>query len=111
MRGIEELRSLEDCRRVLKGRERRKIAYETWLEKWGERSYVVRFRGTAVVWYKGDEVVLRTGGWKTAVTKRRMNQFSPVRVWQEDWKWYWEWRGWSGEWEEPCVVVSLWKGK
>lgn len=63
---------------------------ETYLQRKGEDIAVV-YRGTAVVTFKPDgAVVLNSGGWETATTKSRINQYipDPWRVWQEDWTWY-----------------------
>lgn len=59
---------------------------------------VVTYHDTDVVIASGSDltgydVILNTGGWKTATTKTRMNQFSneyglPFNVYQRDYTWY-----------------------
>lgn len=49
----------------------------------------VRLHDTDIVTYHADgRIVLKTGGWKTATTKARMNEFSPARVHQADFEWF-----------------------
>lgn len=38
--------------------------------------------------HKDGTYTLRTGGWNTVTTKDRINQYSPVRVYQRDYQWY-----------------------
>lgn len=49
----------------------------------------VRFHLTDIVTYEPNDIVrLDSGGWYTVTTKARMNQFSPVMVYQSDFDWY-----------------------
>ena len=53
----------------------------------------VRYHNTRVVSAAGRTVTLRNGGWYTATTKKRMNQFAyqyGYRFWvyQKDFAWY-----------------------
>ena len=53
----------------------------------------VVFWTTEIVRFNSQEIVLNTGGWHTATTKRRMNQVSDsfglgFHVYQEDFIWY-----------------------
>ena len=49
----------------------------------------VFYHGTPVVTYHDDgTVTLRTGGWHTSTTKVRINDFSPARIYQKDFNWY-----------------------
>lgn len=54
----------------------------------------VRYHATRVASLAPDgTITLRTGGWRTVTTKKRMNQAlatwgSPYRVYQEDHEWY-----------------------
>ena len=50
---------------------------------------VVRFK----VWFKGERIILNTGGWFTATTKLRMNQAANqfglgFRVYQKNHEWF-----------------------
>jgi len=54
---------------------------------------VVQFHYTNVVKFNDYEIILNTGGWKTATTKRRMNQAAEqfgldFRVYQKDFDWF-----------------------
>lgn len=41
-----------------------------------------------VVLYPNGLVKLQTGGWQTATTKDRINQYSPVKVTQRNYEWF-----------------------
>jgi hypothetical protein len=41
-----------------------------------------------VVIYPDDTVMLNSGGWHTHTTKKRINQYSPVQVYQKNYEWY-----------------------
>jgi hypothetical protein len=41
-----------------------------------------------VVLYPNGLVKLQTGGWQTVTTKDRINQYSPVRVYQRNYEWF-----------------------
>lgn len=66
-------------------------ATELYISRTGET--VLKYHNTEVVSYGRGVVVLNHGGWKTATTKRRMNQFAEraglkYRVFQKDFRWY-----------------------
>jgi hypothetical protein len=61
----------------------------THAERMGNGSITLRYHGTPVVTYFPDgRITLRTGGWRTATTKARINQFSPFHVWQSKREWF-----------------------
>jgi hypothetical protein len=65
----------------LDGRDSRKIANNTYLERIAADAVAVVLHGTAVVTFRRDGTcTLDSGGWKTATTKDRINNFSPFRV-------------------------------
>lgn len=41
-----------------------------------------------VVLYPNGLVKLQTGGWQTITTKDRINQYSPVKVYQRNYEWF-----------------------
>jgi hypothetical protein len=45
---------------------------------------------TDILQFKGDKIILNTGGYKTVTTKARINQFLPgkIKVYQKNYKWY-----------------------
>lgn len=54
---------------------------------------VVTYHTTPVVTVDGHNVTLRSGGWRTATTKSRMNQTANqlglrFNVYQKDWDWF-----------------------
>ena len=68
---------------------RRKIGNNTYAE--------MNFDGSVGIWLHSTEVVtihpdntytLRCGGWQTVTTKDRINQYSPVRVYQKNFEWF-----------------------
>ena len=53
----------------------------------------VRYHDTNIVAFTPSAVVLNSGGWRTATTKRRMNEVSDhyglrFHIYQEDFKWW-----------------------
>lgn len=49
----------------------------------------LRYHGTSVVtWRRNGDVILRSNGFRTVTTKARINDAAPVRVWQENFKWF-----------------------
>lgn len=60
----------------------RKVAHETWLKRDAVTDDVhVRYHSTAVVTiHEDDTYTLRTGGWFTKTTKKRIEDFSPVWI-------------------------------
>lgn len=68
---------------------RKKLQNNTWLEKLEDGTFGVRLHDTYVVKIKPDGTyILNTGGWKTAMTKQRINDYSPARIFQERGNWY-----------------------
>lgn len=67
----------------------RKVGNNTYAEimPWGDVD--IMLHGTTVVSIHPDNsVTLNTGGWHTVTTKDRINQYSPVRVYQRKGQWY-----------------------
>jgi hypothetical protein len=87
----EEARIMAQTRKV-RGR-------ATKVQKGEAGNLVVRFHTTDVVTvYHNGTVILRTGGWKTATTKLRMNQAANqfklgYLVYQKDKNWFVTWKG------------------
>lgn len=68
--------SYDEAVAALKGRERRTIAGNTWLER-GD-NITLRYHGTNVVTFRPDgSMVLNSGGWRTPTTKERINWCLP----------------------------------
>tara|TARA_R100000656_G_scaffold124777_1_gene103808 strand:- start:1146 stop:1466 length:321 start_codon:yes stop_codon:yes gene_type:complete len=63
------------------------------VEVYGIQATSVRLHSTDVVQLMQDRIILNTNGWKTPVTKRRMNQTSELydldyEVFQVNYEWY-----------------------
>lgn len=56
-------------------------------------STVVRYHSTDVISWNSQDIILNSGGWRTATTRLRMNQASNqfdlgIHVFQEDHEWF-----------------------
>jgi len=61
----------------------------TWIERISPTEIGVRYHTTYVVSYDITGTIwLDSDGHRTVTTKRRMNQFSPARIWQNRFNWY-----------------------
>jgi hypothetical protein len=70
-------------------RKERKVGNNTYAEIEYDDSVSIRLHGTAVVrFYPNGTVKLNSGGWRTHTTKKRINQYSPVYVYQKKYEWY-----------------------
>jgi len=68
---------------------RRKIANNTYAEILHDNSVGIMLHSTYVVKIHPDDTyTLQTGGWQTSTTKDRINQYSPVRVYQRKHEWF-----------------------
>ncbi len=59
--------------------------------------YEVRLHGNLIIEIYPDYTRVYDGGWRTMTTKARLNQFSPINVYQRDFVWYI-----NGEVEQQC---------
>lgn len=70
-------------------RSQRKIGNNTYAYIQHDGSVAIELHGTkVVVLYPNGLVKLNSGGWRTHTTKKRINQYSPVRIYQEKYQWY-----------------------
>ena len=68
---------------------RRKIGHNTYAEILHDNSVGIMLHSTYVVKIHPDNTyTLQTGGWQTVTTKDRINQYSPVRVYQRKHEWF-----------------------
>lgn len=68
---------------------RRKVSNNTYAEILSDNSVAVTLHSTPVVTIHEDGTyTLRCGGWQTVTTKDRINQYSPVRVYQRNYEWF-----------------------
>lgn len=66
----------------------RKVANNTRLEARPGSGVALRLHQTDVVTFYPDFVTLNSGGWHTATTKDRINEWSPTRVSQRKFEWF-----------------------
>lgn len=64
-----------------------KIAHNTTLERESD-CVVLRYHDNPIIVYYPEFVSLSSCGWRTTTTKRRLNQFTRVRVYQKEFVWY-----------------------
>jgi hypothetical protein len=70
-------------------RKSRKVGNNTYAEILPDGSVGIMLHGTTVVRIHPDNsATLNTNGWYTSTTKDRINQYSPVRVYQCKGEWY-----------------------
>ena len=69
--------------------QRRKVGNNTYAEILHDNSVGIMLHSTYVVKIHPDNTyTLQTGGWQTVTTKDRINQYSPVRVYQRNYEWF-----------------------
>jgi hypothetical protein len=70
-------------------RGQRKVGNNTYAYIQADGSVAIELHGTnVVVIYPDNSVMLNSGGWRTHTTKKRINQYSPVKIYQEKYQWY-----------------------
>ena len=74
---------------LLQGRckKSRKIGNNTYLKRRGDHISIL-YHNTDIIDYYPHKVVLRNGGWHTKTTKERLNEYSPVIIYQNNFEWY-----------------------
>lgn len=76
---------------ILGKRDRKRIAHNTWAVRRSPIAIDVVYHTTPVVTFAADgAVVYRDGGWQTATTKTRLNEWGAtnVAVYQDNFIWY-----------------------
>ena len=67
----------------------RKIGNNTYAEILNDNTVAIKLHSTYVVKIRDDGTyTLNSGGWQTVTTKDRINQYSPVRVYQRKFEWF-----------------------
>ena len=67
----------------------RKVGNNTYAEIGYDNSVSILLHGTCVVrFYPNGLVKLNSGGYHTHTTKKRINQYSPVKVYQKNFEWF-----------------------
>lgn len=83
---------------TLRNRESKKIGNNTFLKRRRCESVALMLHTTDIITWKPDgTTVIDSGGWKTATTKARLNDYLPdgFRINQDGGVWYW------GDWRTP----------
>lgn len=84
---------------------RRKVGNNTYAEILHDNSVGIMLHSTYVVKIHPDNTyTLQTGGWQTLTTKDRINQYSPVRVYQRNYEWFVKLNGKEYPFVEGMVV-------
>ncbi len=66
----------------------KKLATATYLVA-TDNGYGIKYHNTVVVEIRNDGTYrLNSGGWRTVTTKSRINEYSPVNVYQKHFEWY-----------------------
>lgn len=79
----------EDATDFLGDKHFRKLAHNTYIERDEDNVITITYHRTPIVkYFPSGTVEIKTNGWRTATTKRRLNLFSPISVWQRNHIWY-----------------------
>jgi hypothetical protein len=72
-----------------RNRGQRKVGNNTYAYILLDGSVAIELHGTKVVIiHPDDTVTLNSGGYRTSTTKKRINQYSPMKVYQKNYTWY-----------------------
>jgi hypothetical protein len=83
------MKTYQEAVTVLNGRKSRKVENNTYLHQLEDGSIGVKLHETDVVIYRQDGTIqLNTGGWETVTTKARLNDYSPVGIYQKKRVWF-----------------------
>jgi hypothetical protein len=87
-----------------RNRGERKVGNNTYAYILLDGSVAIELHGTKVVIIHPDDTyTLNSGGWQTSTTKDRINQYSPMKVYQKKHVWYLD----NGtEFEDGMIVTS-----
>ncbi len=70
-------------------RSQRKVGNNTYAYIEHDGSVAIELHGTkVVVFYPNGLIKLNSGGYRTSTTKKRINQYSPVSVYQKNFEWF-----------------------
>jgi hypothetical protein len=90
---------------VLAGRDSVRLGNNTYLERLNGLQFIgVRLHNTYVVrFHENGQITLHTGGYRTATTKDRINEFITGRVYQKNHEWYYVGHNTEGalDWDHP----------
>ena len=66
----------------------KKVDNNTLRIEYNDESSAIRLHNTNVVTFKGNKIILNSGGWRTLTTKDRINKFTNAKLYQEKGLWY-----------------------
>jgi len=75
-------------RSKIDGYKAKKLGNNTYLYFDGHAYHVRLYRTDIVSVLPQNEWILRSGGWYTPLTKDRINTYNPVRLYQENYEWF-----------------------
>ena len=94
--------------------EARKVASNTWFARLKNGVSIYKFHNTEIIRIvPTGHIYLNNGGWPTATTKNRMNDFAPVHIYQRDFHWYVRWKGQTFHINSRCILDpngTVWVG-
>jgi hypothetical protein len=89
-----------------RNRSQRKVGNNTYAYIEHDGSVAIELHGTkVVVIYPNGLYKLNSGGYRTSTTKKRINQYSPVKVYQKNYTWYVN-AGNEPEFEDNMLVTN-----
>lgn len=89
-----------------RNRGERKVGNNTYAYILLDGSVAIELHGTKVVTiHTDDSVTLNSGGYHTSTTKKRINQYSPMRVYQKNYEWF---LGDGTPFEDGMIVTDKW---
>ena len=80
----------EDASKLLGNKQAKRTGETaTTIERLDSTTIGIRYHNTIVVRIHADgSYTLDNGGWATSTTKKRINKYAPVQIWQEQFAWY-----------------------
>jgi hypothetical protein len=88
VRAAARVTTFAEAAAFLGNRATRRLANNTWLRRDGADCVLTLHGNPIITYHPGGGVTLRSGGWRSVTTKRRLNQFAPVQVWQRRREWF-----------------------
>ncbi|HRZ18727.1 MAG TPA: hypothetical protein P5136_01605 [Methanofastidiosum sp.] len=108
----EQILTYEKCDELLQGKcyLRKRLENNTYLER-DTFTFKLWLYDTPIMTISKERWTLTNGGHRTDTTRRRLEQFSPLCIYQRDFIWYYYFKGEPFEsasrWHNPVVIHSL----
>jgi hypothetical protein len=95
------MKTYQEAAQKLGNHKSRKLKNNTYLQRRNDNTIAVKLHETDVVtYYSNGKVKLDSGGWRTVTTKDRINQYSPIGLFQDKGIWY------IGTWGEKKAIYN-----